>query len=92
MKLPQKLLDKACMVLAEVIGTGMLMFFGCMGTVGWGGVPAGIGAPINFGLTVMIIIQTFGHISLAILNPAVTVCAVVNDMISFKVSVYERNQ
>lgn len=81
------------MILAEVIGTGMLMFFGCMGAVMWDG-PQGIVTPINFGLTVMMIIQTFGHISSALLNPAVSICAVVNNIISVKVnsSNYQNNE
>lgn len=81
----QSVFDKSCMILAEVIGTGMLMFFGCMGTVHWDG-PPGIVAPINFGFTVMMIIQVFGHVSYALLNPAVSICAVVNNLISVKVS------
>lgn len=85
--------DKACMILAEVIGTGMLLFFGCAGSIFWDG-PPGISTPINFGLTVMMIIQTFGHISFALLNPAVSICAVVNKIISVKArgrKNYQRN-
>lgn len=84
----QQTFDKISMVLAEVIGTGMLMFFGCAGAVGWPDIPRpfGISTPLNFGLTVMMIIQIFGHISYALLNPAVSICAVVNNLISVKVS------
>jgi Major intrinsic protein len=82
--------DKTCMILAEVIGTGMLLFFGCAGAIFWNG-PPGISTPINFGLTVMMIIQSFGHISYALLNPAVSICAVVNKIISVKASGKEKN-
>lgn len=84
--MPQKTFDKICMVLAEVLGTATLMFFGCAGTIHWDGPPFALRPPLNFGLTVMMIIQIFGHISFAILNPAVTVCAVVNNLFSIKVN------
>jgi glycerol uptake facilitator-like aquaporin len=44
-----------------------------------------ISAPLNFGLTVMFVIGMFGHISFAIINPAVAVAAVVHKLISIKV-------
>ena len=44
-----------------------------------------ISGAINFGLTVMIIIQIFGHISFAIINPAIAIAAVIHKMISVKV-------
>jgi hypothetical protein len=81
----QKTFDVVCMLLAEVLGTGTLMFLGCAGTVNWNGPPPGLQPPLNFGLTVMFIIQIFGHISYAILNPAVAICAVINNLISVKV-------
>ncbi|XP_069679268.1 aquaporin AQPAe.a-like isoform X2 [Periplaneta americana] len=66
------------MAAAEVIGTGMLLFLGCMGSVvGMINPPhTHLLSALTFGLTVMIVIQTFGHISKAHLNPAVT-CALV---------------
>jgi len=69
------------MALGEVVGTGMLIFLGCMGTVvgmvhGGGGHPHLLVA-FAFGLAVMICIQTMAHISKAHLNPAVTCCLVV---------------
>ena len=83
--MPQKTFDKVCMVLAEILGTASLLFFGCAGTLHWDGPPFSLRPPLNFGLTVMTIIQIFGHISFAILNPAVTICAVVNNLFSIKV-------
>jgi aquaporin rerated protein, invertebrate len=83
--LPQKTFDKIAIVLGEVLGTATLVFFGCASTVHWNGQPSGIGPMLTFGLTVMMVIQTFGHVSMALLNPAVTVCAVINKMLSVKV-------
>lgn len=75
-----------CMVLAETIGTALLLFFGCMGALSWDG-PARMPTPqLNFGLTVMFIVHIFGHVSNALINPAVTIAAVVNQMISWQVS------
>lgn len=81
-----KYFDKACMILAEVLGTASLMFFGCMANVPISGAVFAMAPPITFGLTVMMIIQMFGHISFALLNPAVAITAVVYDLISIKVN------
>lgn len=78
--------DIICMVLGEFIGTSMLLFFGCMGTVKWVENPNMMLGPLNFGLTVMMIIQTFGHISFALLNPAITFTAFVCKLLPYKVS------
>lgn len=68
------------MSLAEVIGTGMLIFLGCMGTVVGmvqGGRHSHLLVAFAFGLAVMICIQSVGHISKAHLNPAITLALVV---------------
>lgn len=80
-----KTFDKVCMVLGEFLGTASLLFFGCAGTVHWDGPPVPMQPPVSFGLTVMMVIQMFGHISFALLNPAVVICAVINNLISIKV-------
>lgn len=44
--------------LAEVLGTGLLVFLGCMGCIGGFGIaPSHLQITINFGLAVLIVIQ-----------------------------------
>jgi len=64
--------------LAELIGTGILVFLGCMGCVaGLGVVPFHLQIALTFGFAVAVVIQCIGHISQAHVNPAVTVGAVI---------------
>ncbi|XP_071449185.1 aquaporin AQPAe.a-like isoform X2 [Hetaerina americana] len=99
--------DLVASLVAEFVGTAILIGVGCCGAV------VGIPGPITgdmpsnateadycarpmpipvissmqpafiFGFTVMAIIQMFGHVSQAHVNPSVTVCAVVVGMISW---------
>lgn len=71
-------LDKICKFLAELIGSALLLFVGCMGCIKWNYPgPKSFEVSITFGLVVMIIVQIFGHVSGAHLNPAVTAAAYV---------------
>lgn len=72
--------DKICVGAAELIGTGLLVFIGCMGcmkSMVLDGIIPHVQISFTFGLAVMFIIQMFGHISGAHLNPAVTLTSVV---------------
>lgn len=75
---------------AEVLGTAILMFCGCMGCLTWKTTdePSPYIGGISFGLTVMILIQVYGHISGAHFNPAVTLAAVVYRLISIPVCIH----
>lgn len=71
--------------MAELFGTAFMMFGGCIGGLSHNGDDQGILGPVSFGLIIMIIIQCYGHISGAHLNPAVTAAAVVFRMITIPV-------
>lgn len=74
---------------AELVGTTMLLFFGCMGSLQWPGavINSNFMASVTFGLVVMFIIQSFGSISGAHLNPAVTVSAYLQRQIGARMAV-----
>ncbi|XP_017040699.1 aquaporin AQPcic isoform X2 [Drosophila ficusphila] len=76
-------LDKISAFLGELIGTGILVFLGCMGCVSTTQFPNHhLQIVLNFGFAVLIAIQCFGCVSGAHLNPAVTVAAYIYEMVS----------
>jgi len=78
----QSHLDLLAIFLAELIGTGLLVFLGCMGCINSPHyTPTHISIALGFGLAVMLIINTFGCVSGAHLNPAISVAAVVYKLI-----------
>lgn len=73
--------------LAELLGTGMLMFMGCSGGLTWGLPLNHLMAILNFGLVLMIVIMIFGSISSTHLNPAVSLTALIAKKITAKMAV-----
>lgn len=77
-------LDRVSTFTAELVGTAMLCFFGCMATIQWDNEPASLlQILMGFSMSIMAIIQMFGHIS-AHLNPAVSVSAFIQGLIDVK--------
>ena len=74
----QTTLDLLIVFLSEVLATGLLVFIGCMGCVQFGAEgPTHLVICLNFGLAVMLLINIFGCVSGAHMNPAVTLAAVI---------------
>lgn len=71
---------------AELIGTGLLMFGGCMGGLTWGKEPNSFFSALSFGMVVMTLVQAYSAVSGAHFNPAVTLAALLFKMISLPVS------
>lgn len=81
-----KTVDIIAVFLAELIGTALLMFLGCMSCIPWNGPPSGLQGALSFGLVVMAIITIFGCVSGAHLSPAVTLATVVCETLTIRVS------
>ncbi|KAM7360210.1 aquaporin AQPcic-like isoform 1-T1 [Cochliomyia hominivorax] len=65
--------DLISCLLGEFFGAALLLFLGCMGCSGHNN--SLLQMALNFGFTVMLIIQCFGCVSGAHLNPVITVAA-----------------
>ncbi|XP_017867985.1 PREDICTED: aquaporin AQPcic isoform X1 [Drosophila arizonae] len=82
-KMKASTLDKISCFLAELMGTAILVFLGCMGCVKTDLFPNNhLQIILNFGFAVLIAIQCFGCVSGAHLNPSVTVAAYIYDLVT----------
>uniref|UniRef100_T1GER8 Aquaporin n=1 Tax=Megaselia scalaris TaxID=36166 RepID=T1GER8_MEGSC len=83
-----KVLDMISIFLAELIGTALLVFFGCMGCIDFNNgdsiqmTNSLFQISVVFGLVIMFIVQIFGCVSGAHLNPAVTIAAIVYKLLT----------
>jgi len=69
--------------LAELVGTALLLFFSCLGCID--SERSFVIKCLISGLTVMVVIATFGDISGAHINPVLTVASVIYKTISWQV-------
>lgn len=79
--------ENVSVFLSELLGTALLVFFGCSGCLSWKGdvPPNELQVVLTFGIAVLICIQIFGCVSGAHINPSVTVAALIYKLISVKV-------
>lgn len=83
----QKHLDLLTGFLSETIATGLLVYIGCLGCAGpFGHTPSHLEICIGFGLAVMLLLNIFGMVTGAQMNPAVTLAAYVYKLVSIEVS------
>lgn len=74
--------ELATIFVAEILATGLLLFMGCAGGLNFGANYSSFVPILIFGLTVLIVVQSFAAISGAHLNPAVTVAALMSKAIT----------
>lgn len=86
----KKIVQLLLVGLSETIATALLIFLGCMGCFNFkslgGPEPTHFTIVLGFGLVVMLIINIFGMVSGAHLNPAVTLAAFVYKLVDIPVS------
>uniref|UniRef100_A0A1I8MXM4 Major intrinsic protein n=1 Tax=Musca domestica TaxID=7370 RepID=A0A1I8MXM4_MUSDO len=83
LKLKSDTLDKICTFMAELLGTAIMIFLGCMGCVSTDFFPnSHLQMCLSFGFVVMVVIQCFGCVSGAHLNPTVSIAAYIYGIIS----------
>lgn len=70
--------------LAELLGTFVLVFFGCGSAVVAGSQVGFLGISFAFGLSVLVMVYAIGPISGCHINPAITIAMLVNGKISSK--------
>jgi aquaporin Z len=69
---------------AELVGTFALVFFGCGSAVFAGILIGWLGISLAFGLTVLFMVYTIGHISGCHINPAITISMFVSGKLNGK--------
>lgn len=79
--------DNVTIFLAELFGTALLVFMGCSSCLSWyeNATPDVLRIILSFGMAVLIIVQTFGCVSGAHVNPVVTAAAFIYNLIDIKV-------
>lgn len=77
--------ENVAVFLSELLGTALLVFFGCSSCLNWTGTLDTLQIVLSFGIAVLICVQIFGCVSGSHINPAVTLAALVYKLISFKV-------
>lgn len=77
---------------AEMVGTAMLVFFGCTGCISaYGEKPSLLDISLNAGFGIMLSITIFGFFSGSFINPAVTVGAMICQILPITVKKISRN-
>lgn len=81
-------LDEMRKYMAEAIGTFALVFVGCGSAVIAGHYIGFLGISLAFGLTVLAMVYTIGHISGCHINPAITIAMYVSRKINAKDAIF----